>query len=174
MEGLNSKSTGLKVRKLLHISVTHSHLHVLDESLSWPPPDPDRIPRYVRPTAETESAVQNFSAQWSQGDIDAFKNRQELDLQRRQQDSVRHRQPFHERFHDRERSENGSEEEGEGSLSDNESSEGEEGWTNSDGDRLRDFGVDEETEFYDEDDVPLAELLQRRRANQAQGRTRDD
>lgn len=42
---------------------------------------------------------------------------------------------------------------------------GEEGWRNSDGDRLRDFGVDEDAEFYDEDDIPLAELLKRRKAD---------
>lgn len=42
-------------------------------------------------------------------------------------------------------------------------SAGEEGWRNSEGDRLGDFGVEEEVEFYDEDDVPLAELLRRRK-----------
>ena len=40
--------------------------------------------------------------------------------------------------------------------------EGEEAWRNSEGDRLNDFGVDEDVEFYDEDDVPLAKLLSRR------------
>ena len=42
--------------------------------------------------------------------------------------------------------------------------EGEESWRNSEGERLKDFGVDEDAEFYDEDDIPLAELLRRRRA----------
>lgn len=42
--------------------------------------------------------------------------------------------------------------------------EGEEGWRNSEGERLADFGVDEEVEFYDEeDDLPLSVLLARRR-----------
>jgi palmitoyltransferase len=45
---------------------------------------------------------------------------------------------------------------------------GEEGWRNSEGERLKDFGLDEEVEFYDEqqedDDVPLSQLLERRRA----------
>jgi palmitoyltransferase len=40
--------------------------------------------------------------------------------------------------------------------------EGEEGWRNSEGERLHDFGVDEDVEFYDEDDVPLGELMRRR------------
>lgn len=50
------------------------------------------------------------------------------------------------------------------------SQDGEEAWRNSEGERLKDFGLDEEVEFYDEqedgddDDVPLSELLARRRA----------
>ncbi|CAK7239356.1 MAG: Palmitoyltransferase [Sporothrix thermara] len=40
--------------------------------------------------------------------------------------------------------------------------DGEPGWTNADGDRLRDYGVDEEAE--NDDDVPIAKLLQRREA----------
>lgn len=50
---------------------------------------------------------------------------------------------------------------------------GEEAWRNSEGERLKDFGVDEDIEFYDEqkdddddDDVPLSELVARRRAAQ--------
>jgi len=44
--------------------------------------------------------------------------------------------------------------------------EGEESWRNSEGERLKDFGVDEDVEFYDEqeDDIPLSELLARRQA----------
>jgi palmitoyltransferase len=47
------------------------------------------------------------------------------------------------------------------------SGSGEEGWRNAEGDRLRDFGVDEEIEFYDEDDIPLGALvrLQKDRAD---------
>lgn len=42
--------------------------------------------------------------------------------------------------------------------------DGEPGWTNSEGDRLRDYGVDEEADdVYDDEDVPLGELLRRRR-----------
>ncbi|KUI62017.1 Palmitoyltransferase PFA4 [Cytospora mali] len=41
--------------------------------------------------------------------------------------------------------------------------DGEPGWTNAEGDRLRDFGVDEDAEDEDED-VPLGELLRRRKA----------
>jgi len=41
--------------------------------------------------------------------------------------------------------------------------DGKETWKNSEGDGLKDFGVDEEVEFYDEEDIPLAELLRRKR-----------
>lgn len=40
-------------------------------------------------------------------------------------------------------------------------------WTNREGDRLKDFGVDEETETYEADDVPLAELLRQRRMSRS-------
>jgi palmitoyltransferase len=44
--------------------------------------------------------------------------------------------------------------------------EGEAAWRNSEGERLKDFGVDEDVEFYDEqdDDVPLSQLIARRQA----------
>ena len=42
-------------------------------------------------------------------------------------------------------------------------------WADSDGDRLADFGVDEEIDFYDEDEIPLAELLERWRATKVSG-----
>ncbi|KXL46040.1 hypothetical protein M433DRAFT_108421 [Acidomyces richmondensis BFW] len=40
---------------------------------------------------------------------------------------------------------------------------GEEGWRNKEGERLADFGVDEVADFYDEDEVPLAELMQKKK-----------
>jgi palmitoyltransferase len=93
--------------------------------------------------------------------IEAFHRRQQADMQRREGGvGVVRRKPFHERYaedrnRDDEASDMGEPDEG--------LSGGEEGWKDSDGDRLRDFGVDEEVEFYDEDDVPLGELLRRRR-----------
>lgn len=38
---------------------------------------------------------------------------------------------------------------------------GEEVWRDSAGDRLDDFGVDENVEFYDDDQMPLAEFMER-------------
>lgn len=89
--------------------------------------------------------------------LDAFRKRQQDDQKRWQKNgspSVRKRRPFHERY----------DPDGMISVTDDESEaeEGEEGWKNSEGERLRDFGVDEDTEFYDEDDIPLAELIRRR------------
>ena len=97
----------------------------------------------------------------NQDQIQAFRKRQDEDLKRYQGDSsFSRRRPFHERF---ERTALGSELETPTS-SHHGMSIGEEAWRNSEGERLADFGVDEEVEFYDEDSVPLAQLIQRRRA----------
>lgn len=52
-----------------------------------------------------------------------------------------------------------------GDWSEDANGEGEEAWRNKEGERLADFGVDEVADFYDEDDVPLAELIRRRKQN---------
>ena len=41
--------------------------------------------------------------------------------------------------------------------------EGKETWRTSEGDSLNDFGVDDEAEFYDEEELPLADILHRRK-----------
>ncbi|KAJ5698700.1 hypothetical protein N7462_000705 [Penicillium macrosclerotiorum] len=46
------------------------------------------------------------------------------------------------------------------------SDEGEESWRNAEGERLRDFGVDEDVEFYDEDDIPLGILMEQKMRQQ--------
>jgi palmitoyltransferase len=98
---------------------------------------------------------------------------------RQDEDVVRKRRPFVERLEERGRvEENEEEDDGEYVYGDEASDagedvketygngEGEEGWRNSEGECLKDFGVDEDVEFYDEqeDDIPLAELMARRRA----------
>lgn len=102
-------------------------------------------------------------------EIEAFKKRQQEDLHRRQVSSGFHRRrPFRERYvQNVEMVEDliysSGSEHGSSSYS------GEEGWRNAEGDRLRDFGVDEDVEFYDEDDIPLATLIrQRKQRAQAQ------
>jgi len=39
-------------------------------------------------------------------------------------------------------------------------------WRNKEGERLADFGLDEDAEFYDEDNLPLAEIMRRRKVDQ--------
>ncbi len=133
-------------------------LIIEDPSLSWPPPDPDRIPRMHRPF-QLENPFTHNQDQTSDHDvIEAFRRRQEQDMRRSQSGElqIHRRKPFHDRY-SVEEGEYGTESRSGGS------SGGEEGWRNSEGDRLRDFGVEEEVEFYDEDNVPLAELLRRRK-----------
>lgn len=129
-------------------------LKELDESIGWPPPDPDRIPRM----SKSYDLSQPFVYDSTENGIDAFRKRQREDQKRWHQNDesmIRKRRPFHERYD--------PDADHMISVTDDESEaeDGEEGWRNSEGERLRDFGVDEETEFYDEEDVPLAELLRR-------------
>ncbi|KAG5287722.1 palmitoyltransferase pfa4 [Histoplasma capsulatum G186AR] len=135
-----------------------------ESTLSWPPPDPDRMykpmPRNNYGSGFTHE--QNYISQSQE--VEAFKLRQREDFRRQQAASeVQRRRPFHKRymqnvgmtdFPDLSESESGEN-----------SDSGEEGWRDSEGDRLRDFGVDEEVEFYDEDNIPLAELLRRRKSH---------
>ena len=135
-----------------------------DPGTSWPPPDPDRMPRLARPLDPQDAFVHQHAAGLSPDDeLAAFKDRQKADFERRAEHyGVKRRKPFHERFEE----ENGVALEND-YYSDNEDngnvSSGEEGWQDSGGNRLKDYGVDEEVEFYDEDNIPIAELLRRRR-----------
>lgn len=119
-------------------------------------------------------------------DVDAFRKRQEADRSRysaMSSEGVQRRVPFHMRFnpdmtessyltshyyeqdHDPEEYTSDTDEdtpEHHGSRQGH-PDQGEEGWRNSEGERLADFGVDEDVEFYDEDDLPLAELLRRKK-----------
>lgn len=144
-----------------------------DESTSWPPPDPDRA--YKRPSRamNTDAFTYQDSELSSTDALKAFKARQEEDV-------VRRRKPFVERLEAKQMEQ--AEEDPEDYVYGDEASEeaeeekkrysdgeGEEGWRNSEGERLKDFGVDEDIEFYDEheDEIPLAELMARRQAASA-------
>lgn len=139
-----------------------------DATTTWPPPDPDRL--YRRRVKEDGPAFTYRDAELSKEDtLAAFRARQA-------EDEVRRRKPFVERLEsirDRgvdddayEHADDASEEAEDEGRKYGEGDEGEEGWRNSEGERLKDFGVDEDVEFYDEqeDDVPLSELLARRQA----------
>jgi palmitoyltransferase len=115
-----------------------------EDDKTWPPPDPDKMPRRERPI--DGPLTKEFGT--VEEEREAFRQRQEQDHQRWSND---HSKP------------NSDEEEDEYEVE--EGIDGEQGWTNSDGDRLRDYGVDEEAEvFSDDEDIPLGELLRRRKA----------
>ncbi|CAG7919387.1 unnamed protein product [Penicillium olsonii] len=131
-----------------------------DPGLSWPPPDPDRIP--IPASAKPPYNYRMPQYDTIQDEIDAFNRRKEEDMKRFQQASgLQRRKPFHDRHHRIEYS--GSESDDSEASSRNYSDEGEESWRNAEGERLRDFGVDEEVEFYDEEDIPLAVLIEQRK-----------
>ncbi|KAI1942622.1 Palmitoyltransferase [Ophidiomyces ophidiicola] len=133
-----------------------------DPSLPWPPLDPDRMYRPVLSDIDTPGTILDMRRDFDQDAIDAFRRRQELDYRRHKQRSTIHRRkPFHERYMHNIETEIMSD--ASESITGSSLSEGEESWRNAEGERLRDFGVDEEAEFYDEDDIPLAVLIQRRK-----------
>lgn len=145
-----------------------------DEGVSWPPPDPDRMYRsHIRPE-DLEGKVTMAM------DKAAFARRQAEDVGRQipgQEEGFRRRKPFYVRLEERRDEERERVYEGETDEDDGEGQEdfeemkkdgkdreiGEEAWRNSEGERLADFGVDEDVEFYDEDDLPLAELMRLRK-----------
>ena len=78
----------------------------------------------------------------NESNLNAFRRRQQEDVRRYDQGATNLEQPqtLHRKY----------------------SRKGGEGWRNSEGDRLDDLGVDEDAEYYDEDEIPLTELLRRR------------
>jgi palmitoyltransferase len=137
----------------------------------WPPPDPEKM-RRERQGAWPGAGLQRdeqYDAYQTQEEVKAaFARRQEEDFRRRQQG--RARQAYQPSGIMAELEELDGDDQGEGYEV-----IGEPLWTNSDGDRLWDYGVDEdlEEEFIpargDDEDVPLAELIRRRKV-----RTRED
>jgi len=117
-----------------------------DTSKTWPPPDPDKMPRPPRFTNNTDLREYGTPAE----EMKAFRRRQQKDYERWDT----------KKGDDKEDDKEDESEEYESEYE--EGIDGEEGWTNSEGDRLRDFGVDEEAEEMADDDIPLAELLRRR------------
>ncbi|KAF2622761.1 zf-DHHC-domain-containing protein [Macroventuria anomochaeta] len=137
-----------------------------DASTTWPPPDPDRS--YRRRVKEEGPAFTYRDAELSKEDtLAAFRARQA-------EDEMRRRKPFVERMeavrdtggddYEYDHMDDASEEAEDEGRKYGEGDEGEEGWRNSEGERLKDFGVDEDAEFYDEqeDHIPLSELMARR------------
>ena len=97
-------------------------------------------PNYRQPSEQPFVYREEFST--NESNVDAFRRRQQEDLKRYDRGITTLNQPF--------------------TLHGKHSRKGEEGWRDSEGDRLDDFGVDEDAEYYSEDDIPLNELLRRR------------
>jgi palmitoyltransferase len=100
-----------------------------------------------------------FNRAYSASEINDFRQRQQQDYERRlnHDSTIRRRQVFHKRFDESGSPVSSSQVDREV----DESEEGEESWRTQEGDSLADYGVDEEAEFYDEDDLPLSELAKR-------------
>ncbi|KAL2684877.1 Palmitoyltransferase [[Neocosmospora] mangrovei] len=124
----------------------------------WPPPDPDKIRRAARgwPAANRDYAEELRQANLDPEEFKAeFQRRQDEDAKRRRRqlmaelEEVDDFDMYNDEEYDR-------------------GFDGDMGWTNSDGDRLRDYGVDEEESEPEEEDedVPLAELIRRRKVLQ--------
>ncbi|KAK2011359.1 DHHC zinc finger domain-containing protein [Colletotrichum eremochloae] len=138
----------------------------------WPPPDPDKVRRSAQggwPAARNPEGMRAPRYGSKEEELEAFRKRQDADLRRWQGQRSRSRLMAE------------LEEVDDYDLIDDESedgyeqgADGEPGWTNADGERLQDFGVDEDEDMSDEaddddDDVPLAELLRRRKVLQNDG-----
>lgn len=136
-----------------------------EPSSSWPPPDPDRIPKQRIYPSQNAAFMYGRGVATAQDEIAAFYYRQQQDLKRFNKESSPVRQrPFRERhiIAGQQQAHLPTNKAG-----NEDSGSGEEAWRDSEGDRLDDFGVDEDIDFYDEDDIPLAELLRERQAKTA-------
>lgn len=136
-----------------------------DEGTMWPPLDPDKMSRRREkysgpiPGGDGRGFLEEDSRE---DDLVAFRRRQEEDFVKRRGvykfEGAEYRSKSNMFADEDEEEEDDDDDEDKytkGMI-------GKEGWTNSEGERLRDFGVDEDAE--DEDDIPLAELLKRRKA----------
>lgn len=117
------------------------------------------MPRRIRNIDPQHPFTYNDDAISDQDHVQAFKQRQQVDYRRftAGHSVFVRRTPFGERYENQilDRSEINR-----ATPPDSSRTAGEEAWMNSEGERLQDFGVDEDTEFYDgEDDIPLSQLL---------------
>ncbi|CAO1598271.1 Palmitoyltransferase [Xanthoria calcicola] len=123
-----------------------------DPNTTWPPPDPDRLPRRTYNLADLDDPFIHTPNHASNIDIDAFRTRQRRDYRRF---SSRSEENDESQFRSGDNRETGI-------LSDVSEHRRGEAWKDKDGDCLGDFGVDDEGDEDEDDDVPLSEILARR------------
>lgn len=130
---------------------------IVDSHLGWPPPDPDR---YVlpRPIPGSEAEIQGGS--FTRADVEAFRERQRKDLERFQQNpnaKLSLRVPndlmSSEAEYLKESSDDESSDDGVATTSSRDKSFV---WLNSEGERLEDFGVEDDEIFYEELNKPVS------------------
>lgn len=116
----------------------------LDAPTTWPPPDPEKMSlnrALLDQTAPTNAP--NYS---NESEMEAFRRRQHEDIARKRQ--AYSAEPY---------------DDAEDLDDEAPSSEADIDWKNSEGERLADFGVDESAEMMDEDNMPLSELIRRKK-----------
>lgn len=121
----------------------------------WPPPDPEKIRREARQWATTK---RDFDAELR--DLDGTAEEVKAAFRLRQEQDTKRRNNLVTELEEEDSSyEFGSGDDGNGDDDDD--------WVNEDGDRLRDFGVDDEddiaTTTAQDEDIPLGELIRRRK-----------
>lgn len=132
----------------------------------WPPPDPEKIRRAARAQPMVR---RDFAAELRELDMSpeerkqAFKQRQEADMKRKKRLVAELEELDGPEVLD------DSDDVGGAVYDDDRDFDRAPGWTNTDGERLRDYGVDEDTEDGLDDDVPLAELIRRRKVLRKDG-----
>ena len=159
--GLDFETNGFEGRDLRH-TFDLTDLNRLDPSLQWPPPDPDRMPRSDRQVSQAWASFVENEAVSDRDRLYQFYQRQGQDLKRLSRKGTPSRcSTIHEHQNIGQIDiDNGAIE----SIGSPSKAEDVEVWRDSEGDRLDDFGVDEDIECFNEDEIPIAELLRRRRA----------
>ena len=120
------------------------------------------MPRRIRSLDAEDAFTYRDDIDSSHIDIQSFKRRQQEDYRRFKGNDIdlAKRKSFNERYNTlRPDSTTIYRKE----SNENPIMQGEEAWENSEGERLEDFGVDQDVEFYDEDNVALSQLLLRNR-----------
>jgi palmitoyltransferase len=126
-----------------------------DEDKVWPPPDPEKIGKaWKRTDAIPGGDMKGFSYETLDEHREAFRKRQDADYERQKRAFGQAAPGFKNQvMENSDEEEEGYESEIGADMLDKET------WTNAEGETLGDFGVDE-----DEDDIPLGELIRRRKA----------